>query len=155
MATHWTACTPEEHPEIERSKLIPDDEWPTLYDEARQLMKTSQEMFDDTKPGSGVKAATGDRACARYHKQTHFIRNPLVLNTLKEAYPELKGEEVEPQYLPLAGERRQDVPEFITWSGTDTILGEDIIESLGSTGTSKLTIKVKFNTRKICTDYCY
>ena len=133
MATHWTACTPEEHPDIERSKHIPDDEWPILYQKARDLVKTSQEMFDDTKPGSRVGLGG--------HPQTHFIRNRIVRDTLKKAYPKLIGKKVEPQYLPLAGERCKDKPEFITWSGTDTILGEKIIQSLGSQQ-SKLIIKV-------------
>lgn len=140
MSTHWTACTPEEHPKIERSTLFTDDEWKEYYKKAKDLLKTNQEMFDDTKPGSGVKVPIKKSGDGVYHRLHHFIRNPLVLDALKEAYPHLKGEAA-PQYLPLAGVRRTDVPEFITWSGTDTILGDTIIDSLGSTD-SKLEIKV-------------
>ncbi len=141
MATHWTACTPEEHPEIERSTLISGEEWKRLYGEAKELLKTSQEMFDDTKPGSGVKAAVGAQNPGPFHKQTQFIRNRLVRDTLQKAYPNLTGEDVKPQFLPLAGERRKDVPEFITWSGTDTVLGDDVVNNLG-TDQAKLEIKV-------------
>lgn len=146
MATHWTACTPEEHAKIERSKLISPEEWKTLYAEAKELFKTSQDMFDDTKSGSGVQAAILADSTAEnhgpYHDQSHFIRNPLVRDTLRNAYPDLKGENVEPQYLPLAGERRKDAPEFITWSGADTVIGDDIIKDLGSKE-SKIEIKVR------------
>ena len=145
MATHWTACTPEEHTGIERSTLISDDEWQTLYKEAKELFKTSQDMFDDTKAGSGVQAAVlADSTVENhgpYHNQSKFIRNPLVRDALRKAYPDLKGKNVEPQYLPLAGERRKDKPEFITWSGADTVLGEDIVKGLESEE-SKLEIKV-------------
>jgi hypothetical protein len=139
MATHWTACTPEEFPRLnvegsdsikssdtsgwrERSTLIADSEWKVLYKEAMTLLKTSQEMFDDSKPGA-------------YADGKKFIRNRLVLNALKSAYPNLKGAAA-PQYLPLAGERRPDAHQFITWTGTDTILGDAIING------SKLTLKV-------------
>ena len=131
MATHWTACTPEEDPS-ERSKLISDKQWPILYDEAKALLKTSQEMFDDTKPGSYAKKVTPGGK---------FIRNNLVLETLKSTYPNLTDPKAIPQYLPLAGERRPDTPEFITWSGSDTVLGDDIINELGKT-TCKLELKV-------------
>ncbi|XP_068745924.1 uncharacterized protein [Montipora capricornis] len=57
MATHWTACTPREHPTIERSQLFTDQEWDEMYKEAETILKTNQNMFDDTKidqPGGGV-----------------------------------------------------------------------------------------------------
>lgn len=146
MATHWTACTPEQHATLERSKLIDGKEWEQLYGEAKKLVKTTQEMFDDTKPGSRVEESVkhGDQSRFRsipFHRQPHFIRNNLVLDVLKRTYPQLKGTAA-PQYLPLAGERRTTVPEFITWSGADTILGDKIIEKLG-TPLSKLGIKVQ------------
>ena len=55
MATHWTACTPEEHPTIERSNLLTEEEWQNYYKKAKELLKTNQDMFDDTKSGSGIK----------------------------------------------------------------------------------------------------
>ena len=144
MATHWTACTPEEHPKIERSTLLDEKEWEKYYDIARKLLKTSQDMFDDTKPGSGVKEAVlnvNSIDPGPFHKLGHFIRNPLVRDQLRKAYPGLTSPEAIPQYLPLAGERRTDVPEFITWSGADTVLGDGIINNLGS-GENMLEIKV-------------
>lgn len=73
-------------------------------------------MFDDTKIDQfGGGAPGGIR---------QFIRNHLVRDTLREVYPDLTDEAAKPQYLPLAGVRREDVPEFITWTGADTVLGE-------------------------------
>lgn len=67
MATHWTASTPREHPTIERSPLYTDDVWDRLYRDAETILKTNQNMFDDTKidkPGGGAPSGV-----------THFIRN--------------------------------------------------------------------------------
>lgn len=122
MATHWTACTPREHPTIERSSLYTDDEWDKLYGDAETILKTNQNMFDDTKtgePGGGAPSGI-----------THFIRNNVVRDILRSTYPDLKNKEAMPQYLPLAGVRRKDAPEFITWSGSDTVLGEDMLKAL-------------------------
>ena len=68
MATHWTACTPREHPTIERSNLLTDEEWDKLYTEAEGFLKTNQEMFEKS------------------------IRNTVVKEKLIETYPELKQE---------------------------------------------------------------
>jgi len=61
MATHWTACTPEQHKDIERTKLLSNLEWIELYKDAKKLLKTNQEMFDDTKPGSYVKGTVSKK----------------------------------------------------------------------------------------------
>ena len=122
MATHWTACTPREHPTIERSSLYTDDEWDRLYKDAETILKTNQNMFDDTmidKHGGGAPSGV-----------THFIRNTVVRDILRKTFPDLKKKEAIPQYLPLAGVRRKDAPEFITWSGSDTVLGEDMLKAL-------------------------
>ncbi|XP_068712210.1 uncharacterized protein [Montipora foliosa] len=122
MATHWTACTPREHPTIERSSLLPPHEWDKMYEEAETILKTNQNMFDDTKIdqfGGGAPSGV-----------THFIRNTVVRDTLRSTYPHLTKKEAIPQYLPLAGVRREDAPEFITWSGADTVLGEDMLTAL-------------------------
>ena len=133
MFTHWTACTPREYPS-ERSKLIAPDMWNSLYKEAEELLHTNQNMFDDTKidaPGGGAPGGL-----------RHFIRNHLVRDTLRKAYPDLKGD-AEPQYLPLAGVRRKDAPEFITWSGSDTVLGEQLLEELkDDEGRFKLKVNI-------------
>ena len=118
MATHWTACTPREHPTIERSNLLTDEEWDKLYTEAEQILKTNQQMFE------------------------HSIRNTVVKETLQSTYPELKTGKDKPQNLPLAGERNKEAPEFVTWSGGDTVLGDDLINMLG-TENSKFVLKVE------------
>ena len=124
MSTHWTACTPREHPS-ERSKLIEPETWDSLYTEAEELLNTNQNMFDDTKIDDfGGGAPGGIR---------HFIRNHLVRDTLREVYPDLTDEAAKPQYLPLAGVRRKDVPEYITWSGANTVLGEELLAQTGNT----------------------
>ena len=131
MSTHWTACTPREYL-TERSKLIQPDTWNLLYKEAEKLLHTNQNMFDDTKidaPGGG--APGGIR---------HFIRNHLVRDTLRKVYPDLKEDHVKPQYLPLAGVRRADKPEFITWSGADTVLGKEMLKKLKTGDTFQLKV---------------
>lgn len=136
MATHWTACTPEQT-EVEKGKWtgIESSEWEHLYDEAKKLLRTTQEMFDDTKDGSYA----GKNGLPK-----KFMRNHIVLDTLKTAYKaELSTPACEPQYLPLAGRRRSEMPQFIEWSGADTILGDDIIEKLGSKATDNFVLKVK------------
>ncbi|KAK2572631.1 Pyranose 2-oxidase [Acropora cervicornis] len=122
MATHWTAATPREHPTIERSTLFTDQEWDDMYTEAETLLKTNQNMFDDTKIGQfGGGSPRGI---------THFIRNTLVRDTLRSSFPKLKGKKAIPQYLPLAGVRRKDAPEFITWTGSDTIFADDMLKEM-------------------------
>ena len=125
MATHWTACTPREHPS-ERSTLLTNEQWDALYQEAELLLKTNQDMFDDTK----LDGSTGPGGL------THYIRNTLVKNTLQATYPLLQEDDTKPQYLPLAGVRREGVPEFITWSGADTVLGDDMLQTLKDGGTT-------------------
>ena len=139
MATHWTACTPEQHKDIERTKLISDLDWTELYKDAKELLKTNQEMFDDTQPGSYVK---GTGSGPPYFPETKFYRNDLVLKTLRDTYKNLNTPTSMPQYLPLAGVRRSDNPVFITWSGADTVLGDAIIDNM-SQPDPKLTLKVR------------
>ena len=122
MATHWTAATPREHPEVERSTLIKEEEWKELYRESEELLKTSQELFKDS------------------------IRNTVVREKLRETYDkELEEAGVDmkyyPQNLPLAGVRKNG--EFITWTGGDTILGESLIKYIKSGHTNKITLKVR------------
>lgn len=98
MATHWTCATPRQHPTIERSPLIDSKEWDRLYPEAERLVNTHADQFDDS------------------------IRNTVVREALQKEYAELKPP-YQPQQLPLAVERRKDNPEFVRWSGADTVLG--------------------------------
>ena len=116
MATHWTACTPREHPDIERSDLLPSNEWDSLYEQAEEILNTNQTMFEDS------------------------IRNEVVKKTLRETYPSLNQDANRPQNLPLAGKRISH--NLITWSGGDTVLGDKLIKML-ETPDSKFILKVK------------
>jgi pyranose oxidase len=98
MATHWTCATPRQHPVLERSDVYPDEEWDRLYIEGERLLNTHSHEFDGS------------------------IRHIVVREALQEEYPELpEGYGV--QNLPLAVERRKDNPQFVHWTGTDTVLG--------------------------------
>ena len=48
MGSHWTCCTPRQHPKLERSTLFNDEEWDKLYDEAESRIKTNSTLFDDS-----------------------------------------------------------------------------------------------------------
>ena len=115
MATHWTACTPREHPGIERSDLLTPDEWDSLYTQAEKYLNTNQTMFEDS------------------------IRNKVVKQTLRDTYKHLNKKDNQPQNLPLAGKRISH--NLINWSGGDTVLGDDLIMML-ETKDSKFTLEV-------------
>ena len=129
MATHWTGATPREHPTVERSSLITDEEWRELYLESEKLLKTNQSLFEDS------------------------IRNTIVREKLHETFDKELSEsqvskEYYPQNLPLAGERKN--VEFVTWTGGDTILGENLIKAIKSGDTSKITLKVGLSHKCSC-----
>ncbi|MDQ3761396.1 MAG: pyranose oxidase [Actinomycetota bacterium] len=103
MATHWTCATPRFHKEVELSWTspagvehkypIPLDELDQLYQQAEEIICTTNKAFDQS------------------------IRHQLVRSALSE-----QGiKEVES--LPLAVRRREDDKDLVTWSGTDTVLG--------------------------------
>ncbi|HKJ69379.1 MAG TPA: NAD(P)-binding protein, partial [bacterium] len=98
MATHWTCATPRHHPSVERSDIYDDTEWDKLYSQAEELISTHSHEFD------------------------HSIRHRVVRSTLANEFSELE-EPYQVQNLPLAVERREEHPEFVQWSGTDTVLG--------------------------------
>jgi len=98
MATHWTCATPRHHPTIERSDIYSNQEWERLYDSGEKLLNTHKHEFDDS------------------------IRHLVVREALHAEYAELP-EPYGVQNLPLAVERRKDNPQFVHWTGTDTVLG--------------------------------
>jgi pyranose oxidase len=99
MATHWTCATPRHHPQIERMNFISAEEWDQLYGEAETLLNTHTDQFDNS------------------------IRHTVVRETLQNEFQELP-QPYHVQNLPLAVERRKDNNEFVTWSGSDTVLGK-------------------------------
>ncbi|XRQ11860.1 pyranose oxidase [Actinomadura welshii] len=98
MATHWTCATPRHHPAVERSDLLPSHEWDALYDDAERLLNTHTDAFD------------------------HAIRHIIVREALQGEYTDLP-EPYGVRNLPLAVERRTDNPDFVHWSGADSVLG--------------------------------
>lgn len=98
MATHWTCATPRQHPTMERTDLLTDEEWDDYYTQGEALFDTTQDAFSDS------------------------MRHQLVLDLLREEYSEL-DEPYDAQALPLAVRRREDDRRYVHWSGTDTILG--------------------------------
>ena len=119
MGTHWTNATPRENPVVERSHLLTAKDWDHYYDESEKLLKTTQEMFKG-------------------------IRNTVVRETLIKAYPKLRTP-YSPQQLPLAGERRKEAPEFVTWTGSNTVLGKKLVEQIMSKKEGPIKLKVNFS----------
>lgn len=98
MATHWTCATPRHHPSIERSDLIPPEEWDSLYQAGERLLNTRTDVFE------------------------HSVRHQVVADVLRSEYTDLP-EPYNVQNLPLAVERRLDNPRYVHWTGADTVLG--------------------------------
>jgi len=98
MATHWTCATPRHHPTMERSEIYSDEEWDRLYTAGEALLNTHRHEFDMS------------------------LRHHVVREALRAEFTELR-EPYQVQNLPLAVERRADQPEFVTWTGTDTVFG--------------------------------
>ena len=119
MGTHWTNATPRENPDVERSPLLNKEEWIHYYGESEKLLKTTQEMYKG-------------------------IRNTVVRENLIKAYPKLKAP-YSPQQLPLAGERRKESPEFVTWTGSNTVLGKKLVEQIMSKKEELIKLKVNLS----------
>ncbi|KAL0260713.1 hypothetical protein SLS55_004403 [Diplodia seriata] len=98
MGSHWTCCTPEQHPTLERSDLFTPAQWASLYAEAKALVKTNNTSFDAS------------------------IRQQLVLKVLQAAHA---GQGRGFQALPLACERREEGnTDYVEWSCAATVLGK-------------------------------
>ncbi|TFK62263.1 pyranose oxidase [Pluteus cervinus] len=113
MATHWTcACrtpsllsllkqplknlTATPHPEEIQNNPIPKAERDPLFQRARELLNVHNDQYEFSMRHTTVK---------------HML-----LDTLPE--------ERKVQSLPLAVERRKDNPAYVTWSGSNTVLGD-------------------------------
>ena len=105
MATHWTACTPREHPTIERFPIYPnnkkedDAEWDRLYKKAEEFVHTRNDVFNKS------------------------VRHQIVLGVLKKAFPVIDKTSYPPQSLPLGVTAPSKDNQYVTWTGCDTILG--------------------------------
>lgn len=55
------------------------------------------------------------------HEYDHSIRHTVVKDALKAHLPPDRV-----QNLPLGVKRREDNPRFVTWTGTDTVLGDTV-----------------------------
>ncbi|KAG9123868.1 Pyranose 2-oxidase [Ceratobasidium sp. 392] len=95
MATHWTCACPFPHEEERKLCPVPKDEFDFYLKKAYELLNVNLNEYD------------------------HSIRHNLVKDALASHY----GQE-RVKNLPLAVKRNTDNPEYVTWTGVDTILGE-------------------------------
>ncbi|RGP59363.1 pyranose 2-oxidase [Fusarium longipes] len=95
MGSHWTCCTPRQHPTIERSTLFNNQEWENMYGRMETLFNTNKDSFEDS------------------------IRQQLVKDTLSKAF-----QDREMQSMPLACQRNVKNKSYVEWSCTATILGD-------------------------------
>jgi pyranose oxidase len=100
MATHWTCACPVPHVDerVELHKVIPKTTMDVLLEKAGTLLNVHSHEYDNS------------------------IRHNLVKKALAEALSPYPGRTF--HSIPLAVQRRTDNPEFVTWTGCDTILGE-------------------------------
>ena len=99
MATHWTCASPRHHPTIERTGLISADGM------GRAVRRGGAAPRRDT--GVLLVSHCATRSSGRCWRQEY--------RELEEPY--------QVQALPLAVRRREDDPQYVRWSGTDTVLG--------------------------------
>ena len=97
MSAHWTCCTPEPHPEIERPDIYDEAQWNTLFKEAKALIGTRTTEFENS------------------------IRQQLVKHTLLDKYASSKRVF---EAMPLACKRREDNPDWVEWSASATVFGD-------------------------------
>ena len=117
ISNHWTAAVARQHPAVERSSIIDYEEWQVLYKESEKHLKKSDDLFQNS------------------------IGNTIVKEVLNETYKdEITESECLPQNLPLAGVRKKK--EFVMWSGSVTILGENLVKDIKSGDCWKIQLKV-------------
>jgi len=96
MATHWTCACPLPHAEERRENPIASAELNALLLRARNILNVTTDQYDDS------------------------IRHNTVLDALKAG----TNRDIKP--LPLAVRRRADNPTYVTWSGSNTVLGDAV-----------------------------
>lgn len=94
MATHWTCACPLPHAEERKTNPIASAELDQLLLRARGILDVNTDQYDDS------------------------IRHNTVLDALRD------GTNRNIQPLPLAVRRRADNPVYVTWSGSNTVLGD-------------------------------
>ncbi|CCO27173.1 hypothetical protein BN14_01208 [Rhizoctonia solani AG-1 IB] len=100
MATHWTCACPVPHREERKNSPLPQDELLKLIEEAGTLLNVNLNEYDDS------------------------VRHTLVREILKKEYPgQIENHDVVTN-LPLAVKRNKKNPAYVTWSGSDTVLGK-------------------------------
>ncbi|EUC64181.1 pyranose 2-oxidase [Rhizoctonia solani AG-3 Rhs1AP] len=99
MATHWTCACPKPHDEERENSPLDEAELDKPLEEAGELLNVNPNEYDKS------------------------VRHNLVKAILQKTYdPENTGGIV--GNLPLAV-KRSDNPAYVTWTGSDTVLGED------------------------------
>ncbi|KAF2421214.1 hypothetical protein EJ08DRAFT_672993 [Tothia fuscella] len=94
MGSYWSCAIPEQHPTIERSDILTNDEWIILHDHAKTLFDSTDTAFN------------------------HSIRHRWVKDTLVRAHQDRTGVN-----LPLACKRNIRGPECVRWTSPATVLG--------------------------------
>src|SRR3954453_790076 len=108
MFTHWTAATPRQHPTLERTPIIPAEEWDRLYPIAEEFFDTHTDQFEFDR----------SRICRQ--ALTEYYAN------VPDGYAYPVPEDYPVQNLPIAGRRRRgfgEDDEYLHWTGVDTVLG--------------------------------
>ena len=96
MATHWTCACPLPHAEERKENPIAPAELDGLLAHSRRILHVTTDQYDDS------------------------IRHNTVLDALRA------GTTRNIQPLPLAVRRRTDNPLYVTWSGSNTVLGDAV-----------------------------
>jgi pyranose oxidase len=126
MSSHWTCCTPRQHPKLERSNLFNDAEWESLYKEAEERITTNSTLYNDS------------------------IRQQLVQKTL-EQYEYGRGpREFIP--MPLAAQRLPD-QSYLEWSSSATVFG-DITQAPGRRGNENFTLRSQVRCTRLIRSGC-
>ena len=115
MFTHWTCCTPRQNskgPRPERSTLLRDEDWESIYTEGELLLNTHSDVFNGS------------------------IRQQAIWEALKGEY---FHEKICP--IPLGVEKAESKKFSVKWTGADIILGESIIKLLQD-DSSRFCLKV-------------
>jgi hypothetical protein len=114
MGVHWTCAIPRENPEVERSKLLSDEEWDALYDKAEELLCRHDDVFDDS------------------------IRHTVVRDTIFRHFPN-RGV----RNLPQAVQPNPHDMSLVRWTGPDVVLGDKLTAMLRDSKQEQFRIVVR------------